>query len=371
MARSHHSVTVIANKAYIFGGETAGGELCGTDVHAITLPDNASNTNGTNEYACYPAVPMKDLTTGDVLAPSPRSGHAACARGNTIIVHGGRGQEGTVLHDQICLWVWNSETLSWSQINPGTLQGSTPSPRYDHRIFYDEKQDILVLHGGRSDQLESAQAWVFDFKTASWTELPAAPAAPLSAAYVDETLYSLSSSSDLGGSIHFLDLSASKRDSNSLEWSHVDFPSNPLVPGPRPRVGAALVPVSTGLGRYYLLYLLGSREDADLTSDKTYTEEHPFYSDIWSLQLPSRGFTGANIKDAVRNTLPGVKSGSFSWKEIEVVPSEQTQMAGKVHPGPRGFFGADVTADGKGIILWGGINAKREAESDGWQVRVE
>jgi hypothetical protein len=132
-----------------------------------------------------------------------------------------------------------------------------------------------------------------------------------------------------------------------------------------------LIPATTGHGRRYLLYLLGSRQDADIASaDKSYTEDHPFYSDMWTLQLPSDNYSATSVKDAIRGVIPGVENGAFSWHELEIAPAEMTQEAGKVHPGPRGFFGADTCLDGKGVLMWGGVNAKGETEADGWLLKV-
>ena len=38
LPRVYHSLSVVNGKAYIFGGETAKGELAGDEIHIITLP---------------------------------------------------------------------------------------------------------------------------------------------------------------------------------------------------------------------------------------------------------------------------------------------------------------------------------------------
>ncbi|CCT69603.1 uncharacterized protein FFUJ_05502 [Fusarium fujikuroi IMI 58289] len=310
---SHHSVGVIDGKAYIFGGKKDDGKLCNNDIHAVSIGDH----QGEGEYACYPA---------------PKSAR-------------------------------------WSSI---TAAGKAPQSRYGHQIFYDAKKDNLVLHGGYENGQRTKTTWLFDFTTRLWHPLPDAPAEPLAAQFVEGTLYAISAESDVHGSVHYVKTGTIQDESLDAlpEWTTVDFPSNPLVPGPRPRVGSALIPVTTGHGRRYLLYLLGSRQDASISSDKAYTEEHPFYSDMWTLQLPSDDYSATRVKDAIRETIPGVQSGAFSWHELEIAPAEMTQEAGKVHPGPRGFFGADGCLDGKGVLMWGGINAKGETEADGWLLKI-
>ncbi|KAI6774984.1 hypothetical protein HG530_001742 [Fusarium avenaceum] len=359
LARSHHTVTVIDNKAYIFGGKTDDGKLCNNDIHAVAL----GHQEGESEYACYPAV------GDDGNIPSPRVNHAACLRRDTLIIFGGQNSEGQAADDEFTLWEWEPKAARWAEI---TAAGKAPQSRHGHQIFYDAKKDSLVLHGGYENGQRTTGTWLFDFTAHLWHKLPDSPAAPLAAQFVEGTLYSISAESDVHGSVHYIKTVTIQDESVDKlpEWTTIDFPSNPIVPGPRPRVGSALIPVTTGHGRRYLLYLLGSRQDAEIASDKTYTEDHPFYSDMWTLQLPSDDYSATRVKDAIRDTFPGVESGAFSWHELEIAPAEMTQEAGKVHPGPRGFFGADTCLGGKGVVMWGGVNAKGETEADGWLLKI-
>ncbi|KUI64872.1 Acyl-CoA-binding domain-containing protein 4 [Cytospora mali] len=366
LARSRHTVTVIGDKAYIFGGEQSNGRLCNTDVHAISLP---SDTKPAAEYACYPAFPVKETTTGELLVPSPRRGHAACARGKYVLVHGGSDENGTPIDEDACIWLWDSETLAWGKVHAVTQIGKSLVPREGHSIFIQEKQDFLVLHGGGTGSANTGDTWLYDFNAVAWTQLPSCPVAPASSSFVKNTIYSISTESNMGGSIHFLNLGSNetgRSKPDALKWEKVDFPANPLAAGPKARVGSALVPVSTGYGRNYLVYLLGGSEQHGKE-----TKEQPYYSDIWSLQLPSQGFTLTTVKDTIRDKLPGhVESGAFSWAEVELVPTEQVEHEGKVHPGPRGFFGAASCLGAKGVVFWGGVNAKGEREADGWLLRI-
>lgn len=367
LARSHHTVTVIEDKAYIFGGEESEGKLCNTDVHAISVP---SDTKPASEYACYPAFPVKEATTGELLVPSPRKDHAACAKGKYLIIQGGTDENGKPVDEDACLWLWDSETLRWSKIHAATQIGKSLQPRHSHHIAVHEKQEFLVLVGGSTASGPSPEAWLYDFDAVAWTRLPSCPATPSSSALVQDTLYSLSNDSELGGSVHYLNLGANATERSkpdALTWDTFEFPTNPLVKGPKSRTAGALVPVSTGYGRYYLAYMFGQTA----VNDKE-NEQHPFQSDIWTLQLPSHGFTGANIKDVIRDKLPGsMESGAFSWAEVEIQPTEQAESTGKVHPGPRGFFGASPSQSGKEVVFWGGLNAKGEKEGDGWFLKLQ
>jgi hypothetical protein len=166
--------------------------------------------------------------------------------------------------------------------------------------------------------------------------------------------------------VHFLDMKGStveRENPGAVVWETVAFPANPLAPGPRPRAGGALVPLTTGYGREYLVYMFGCSEEGN-------GREKEFYSDVWTLQLPTHGRNPAAVKDKIREKLPGMESGELKWAEAEIVPTEQMTQEGKVHPGPRGLFGADSCLDGNGVVLGGGRNAKGETEGDGWILRL-
>lgn len=155
-------------------------------------------------------------------------------------------------------------------------------------------------------------------------------------------------------------------------WQTIEFPINPLAaPGPKARLGAALVPLSTGYGRHYLVYMLGRVAVREAVASAA--KDHPLCSDVWALQVPSRGFNAAAVKDVIRDkVLPAsVESGAYSWAEVEIVPTEQVAREGKVHPGPRAFVGASECLGGKGVIFWGGEMAGGECESDGWLLKIE
>ena len=363
LARSHHSLTVIDNKAYVFGGEQPNGQLCSSDVHVVSLP---LDTTTEVDYACYPAIPLQEAGSGETYIPKPRRRHAAYARGRFLVIHGGCDDTGTPIADS-CLWLWDTHSLKWNKVDAVTQLGKTLTPRFDHHIFIDETQDILVLHGGRtnSGQEQSSETWLYAFDTLAWTELPAAAAPPTAAALVNNVLYTISRASDMSGSIHFLNLgpNATEREKpNALAWQTVEFPVNPLTPGPQPREGAGLVPVSTGVGRYYLVYFFGAQHGSDSTS-------RPMFSDVWSLQLPSSALTLAGLKDKIRERIPHAESGALSWAEVDILPVEQLDHEGKAHPGPRSYFGA-AAAGGKTVVLWGGVSAKGK-EGDGWMLQVQ
>ena len=171
--------------------------------------------------------------------------------------------------------------------------------------------------------------------------------------------------------------------SSKNEWTTLPFPTNPLTPGPRPRKGAGLVPVTTGNGREYLLYFLGEKASTThAPSDETANEkedekiekdERTFWSDTYSYQVPAIPITAAGIKDATRQAM-GIATGEDTWAEVKVeakIESGEKESEGKAHPGPRGWFASCMVPSQPGsVVLWGGVNGKGETEGDGWLVDV-
>jgi hypothetical protein len=121
--------------------------------------------------------------------------------------------------------------------------------------------------------------------------------------------------------------------------------------------------------------------------DPNQSKEFTQFSDTWVLQIPSSDLEAkpamslknaikpAKIKDAIRSSL-GANTGHLTWAEAVVqLPSEKTleeeEEDGKLHPGPRAFFGSDVLENGSGVVFWGGVDAKGERVGDGWLAKFE
>ena len=363
-------------------------------------------------YTCYPPFTLQDPSTGEVLVPAPRSRHAACARGGyRVLVHGGRGvvsepaiearEEEAGLNedarktgefkplttDKNCIWQWNYKTLSWSKL-PGDItalgQGEM-KPRYGHWLFWgkddsglddqlptsdeESKGEYLVLIGGQADSGEdedvSKEVWLYEFDRGAWSPLPSAPASPVAAAFVNQTVYIISNDAPDDGSdpistVHYLPLNHSaveREKADALAWHTVSIP--PGSSSPRPRTGAYLVPIRINNGKEDLLYLFGLAVSPP-------AKRWDFCPDVWALQLPlhRRLSVDAAVGDEIKGT------GSFKWTEAEAMPTKLTMEEGKVHPGLRAFFGADSCLKGRGVVLWAGVNALGKGEGDGWVLRV-
>ncbi|KAL8724526.1 MAG: hypothetical protein Q9166_007903 [cf. Caloplaca sp. 2 TL-2023] len=419
LPRSQHTITVVAGKAYIYGGEESPGKLADDNVHIIKLPAKKPTNLGEPEYKCLPS--LGEGEDGKEKVPKARSGHTACAVGHRIYLYGGKGQDGKPIEENGTLWVFDTETLRWSGLE---VSGDSPFPyphaRYNHSAVASEypspassstsdtasyteqiKSTVaklpaivgkaspprephgsIIICGGLSTSSEPlTDVWTFTVAGNTWSTLPAVPAMPVppALAYANHNLYTLGGTSDVGSEIHRLQLHKKSQEvpdmdirTEQIEWSTLPFPSNPLAPGPRPRKGAGMLPVTTGNGRLYILYFLG--EKASKSEEK---EDREYWSDTWSYQIPAVDVAPAGIKDKTRS-LMGISTGEGTWAEVKVVPNEEgsggLETEGKSHPGPRGWFASCALGkdfDGGGVVLWGGINAKGETEGEGWIISVK
>jgi hypothetical protein len=417
LSRSYHTLTVVNDHAYIFGGETEHGELAGNEVHIVALPLKSKGP-GEPDYKCVPALGEEG---GDGSVPTPRAGHSACRVGEKWFVFGGKGNDGQVLKEEGRVWVFDTTTLKWGYFNPtGAIY---PDPRFYHASASIEQplppgQDgklhalgsqiqesisqtlpkliskpsppvelygtLFISSGVSSPTSEPLEDnWAFTIASQTWSQLPSISfdfLSPPRLATANNHLYLITGSAEVASEIHQLPIPRQILHGNYGDtdipseppspWLAVPFPTNPLIPGPRPRKGAGLLPITTGNGRFYLLYLFG--EKASTTSSANEGELRTFWSDIFSYQLPASTASAASIKDATRSTM-GIGTGEGTWAEVNVIANEegskQSGAEGKSHPGPRGWFGSDVIGRGD-VVLWGGINGKEEVEGDGWIIHV-
>ncbi|KAL9103363.1 MAG: hypothetical protein Q9163_001575 [Psora crenata] len=435
LPRQHHSLTVLNGQAYIFGGEREDGILAGDEVHIISLPLEKAENEGKPDYKCVPSLGEGE----DGRVPGSRAGHSAVAIRDRIYVFGGRGQDEEPIEEVGRVWVFNTNTLGWSYVDSmddasvppsrslhGCVASEQPSaPKkpleastYTERMASTiskvptllgkgstgqtslELHGTIFIHGGASTMSRPLNdTWAFTLATRIWSPLPptSSPVPALcSLVLVNDVLYSINGSSDFANDIHSLPL---KRPSYGdeggeanaglipaqSEWSTTTIPSNPLTPGPKARIGGALMPVSAGAGRYYLLYFMG--EKAPSRPISTGEEKPPspqesgdnpvFYSDAWTYGLPPTSLLLAGLKDATRSTI-GLSTPTSAWSEVKVEAKIEAQAkegaSGKSHPGPRAWFAVDAVrkgADvGKRFVIWGGRDGRGKIEGDGWIVSL-
>lgn len=369
LVRSNHTVTTIQNKAYIFGGETASDKLASNDIHSVTTEHSGKPEP---DYSVLPAVP--DVEGEPV--PAARTKHAACKLNVCVAIFGGLGESGKLVDSEPIVWLYVTGKSAWEKLQAESSD-IAPVQRSEAKLF--EHNNSLVLYGGfDANGQELKDVWHLGYATKKWTPLPSAPVSTSSAAMCRGVLYLVSGSDNMSSELHSLDTTHVEK----AEWHSKSFPTNPLTPGPRPRQGGLLLPVSTGYGRNYLLYAFGARQKtatAEATSPEE-TEDPTQWSDLWTYQVESsqpevkattsfsEAIKPSKIKDAIRSTL-GFDTGEHSWAEVEIQPpGDNIEGEGKVHPGPRAYFGCDTTADLKSVVLHGGLNARGEREGDGWTI---
>jgi hypothetical protein len=382
LARSHHTVTVLGNKAYIFGGYTADNSVASNDVHVVTYEYSGKPEM---DYGLVPAIP----TNEDGKVPQARTNHAACAFHGNVVVYGGSDEKEQLIAEKSSLWLFNPERKTWDLLEP-LDPGYAPGPRRNAKLF--DYEGTLIFYGGVDATGDAASdLWQFDVASRTWTQLPTAPVAASNVALANGQLWLISSVDSLSSQLHYLGVSLPK---SEMTWESFTFPTNPLVPSPRARHDGAFLPLTTGWGRNYMVYLFGAREDfpsddsttpAEKSGD---TKEVTQFSDTWALQIPSSDLEArpawsiknaikpAKIKDAIRHAI-GAETGHLVWAEAVVLPPTDKQMDrmeednGKLHPGPRAFFGADIMENGHSVVFWGGVDAKGDRVGDGWIVKFE
>ncbi|KAI9779882.1 MAG: hypothetical protein M1835_004615 [Candelina submexicana] len=410
LPRASHSISIIKGRAYIFGGEIADNDLAGNEMHIVTLPSSGVEDA---DYRCLPAL------GSDV--PAPRAGHTASVIEDSIYIFGGHSEKDKpALDEKGRVWIFSTSSNEWSYLDPspstphppsrsshasasnehpishnGALEAKKEPPTYSveklestlgtktSRIGKTEPDTqphgTLFIHGGvTSDSSLLADLWAFDIASHTWVPFPDPPSPARSGAsltYTQNRLYRFGGndgSNPIGGQIDYLEVLIATFDDEGGKgemaltpktgtWETIDFPDNPLVPGPRPRSLAGLHPVTTGQGREFLLSFFGERESGK------------YWGDVWSFQLRPQGMTAASVKDATRQ-LFGASTGESEWAEAKVLATEEIEEKGKKTslPGERGGFASAAAEDlDRGsIVLWGGISGEGERMGDGWMISV-
>lgn len=326
--------------------------------------------------------------------PAARKRHSACTLNERIAVYGGLDENGQTISEGTKVWLFDTGKEKWEELEAAD-KNVFPKPRSDAHLLMCGDANNIVLYGGvDAAGNELKDVWHCNCLTRMWTQLPEAPVSSPNAALVDGVLYIVSETDNVGGDIYYLQI-ATRNPDDEISWDSTPFPANPLTPGPSARKTAGLVPVTTGYGRQYLVYLFGALTSNGSQAQPSESAEFPdssnapkasapeYCSDVWTYQLPSSdpevkatsNFTEAlkpaKIKDKIREAL-GIDDGKHSWCEVEVLPpAELPESEGKVHPGPRASFASGATPDGHSVVIWGGVNPKGEMESDGWVIKLE
>lgn len=255
LLRSSHTLSVVGNKAFIFGGDITPSEQDGSQVadnamHVFTLPSTALTEA---DYQSIPARPAQQ--GGDV--PPARMAHTASVIDNSIFIFAGStaGPDTKPLEENGRIWIFDTRFNTWSFLDPlpNTPQpqmrcdhasAATSHPRPASKPAADENASpniplpnapqspapatetveppqegeygTIFIHAGKLCSGETTDdLWSFDLHSRTWAELPPAPGGPLilsSLTIVRDRLYKFGGleSRDMprvyGHQIDFLDL---------------------------------------------------------------------------------------------------------------------------------------------------------------------
>ncbi|TAQ89211.1 hypothetical protein B7494_g2503 [Chlorociboria aeruginascens] len=412
LPRSSHSISVIAGRAYIFGGEIKPREPVDNYMHIITLP------SGTVSSADYRSIPAKSENVGDEV-PEKRVGHTAALIGERIFMFGGRGgKDMKPLEENGRVWVYDTRTDTWSFLDP--VSGPFPEARSYHSSLAIEKPEppnmksvkvdnateepkigkiaeraqtdgekggygTFFVHAGCPKSGRTNDLWGFDVRSRTWKEFPTAPGKPrggTSIAISKQRIYrygGFNGEGEEGGHLDILELGLDTFNDKSGagemsvsakgSWTTLDFTEESMK-SPGNRSVAGLEAITTGMGREYLILFLGEREP----SSEGHDGAGKFWDDVWTFQCPPHGMTAASFKDAAWQALKREPSEGL-WREMVVSDAEgvEGEDIRNLVPSARGWFASSTLGDmdSSGIIIWGGLNGKNEREGNGWILEVE
>lgn len=403
LPRSHHSLSIVKGRAYIFGGEVESGKLADNTMHVVILPSSGVLEA---DYTMFTARAENGFDN----VPSPRRGHTAVVIGDSIYIFGGEGEG--LADEKGRIWAYSTVSNKWSYLDsvpgasvpgqrtghastssnlPGpkttTFREKAPQAPVDPAKFVPEpaKPDswgTVFVSGGRDTSTGQLlnDAFAFDVRTRTWTTIPS-PAGPAeegaSLSLVGECLYRFGGKG--GGnsatvSTQYLEASHVWQHAEggttplATGWAwryvkHIDGAEASVVVAPPARSGAGLVGVSTGQGRHYLLALGGETEDGS------------FLGDIWALQLAPERSTAAAIKDGIRASIKQDTHES-QWAEVlcqhvDAKGEEEKETSSRSF-GARGHFATakGTEVDGATCVVWGGVHAGNVL-GDGWMITVD
>jgi len=382
-------------------------------MHIITLPSGSSTS------ADYKRLPAKAEAPGGAI-PEKRVGHTAAVIGERIFVFGGRGgKEMKPLQENGRVWVFNTRTLAWSFLDPVPRTPYPEARSYHTSIAIEQPEHFsrktvevdnrletprpgtiaegaqteaemgghgtFFVHAGCPASGRTNDLWGFDVRSRTWKEYPTAPGKPrggTSLSVSKQRIYrygGFNGVGEEGGQIDYLELGLDtfndKGGAGDMsvtakgKWETLNFAEeNMKFPGNRSVAG--LQTITTGMGREYLILMLGERDP----SNDGHNAAGKFWGDVWAFQAPPQGMTGASFKDATWQAL-GRETGEGLWSQVEVADAEgiEGEDVKKLVPSQRGWFASSTLRDldFSGIVLWGGLNGDNRREKDGWILRIE
>lgn len=140
-----------------------------------TLEESTPTTEAATPSPETSPVPESPVWTaispvGDI--PPARRDHSLVADGEgaRVYLFGGRDDEG----DLDDLWVYEAEANSWTQL---TADGG-PAARFGHNAGFDPIRNQMIIFGGQAESTFFNDVWVYDVAGGVWSEQPGGEAAP-------------------------------------------------------------------------------------------------------------------------------------------------------------------------------------------------
>jgi hypothetical protein len=373
---SSHTLSVISNRAYIFGGDTLHPVLSSKDANALnvlTLP-----TDPALGHTDYKILPASNSSGGEGDLPASRAGHAATTIDNRIYIFGGRvpsahkATHSAPLDESAKVHAFSTATSTWRTLTPQPVRCAHgfPLPRTyasltssPHPLPSKKDQDFtmspvgiedpedsgtLFLHGGMdASGAELHDTWAYDIGSGTWSPWPEAPGHGL-IYYEDGSegekmhggrLWWVGTSDKSAGDVAFLAILTERFDDGSgvgelgvapgkKGWEFVfGGPSDSTAPAPSaPETKEATAPTSPSTtdpaserpsprkGAHLLPVTTGQGRRYLLLLFGTGE------SSTWAFQLPSHtadGFSAAKLKDQMRSAL-GKETSEGKWARVDM-----------------------------------------------------
>ncbi|KAI6806597.1 galactose oxidase [Hortaea werneckii] len=322
LKRSSHSISVIGESAYVFGGELKPRQPRDNVMHQVKLAGQG-HTEGIESADAVQQLQC----SGDL--PSPRVGSASCTLHGKIYFFSGRGGEAMApVEEAGSLWEFEPGTNTWTSVKHSA--GPQPPARSYHTMTSDGG-DTIYLHAGCPEKGRLSDLWSFNLSTREWRELAQAPDPPRggpSIAFANGKLYRMNGfdgQTEQGGAIDVYDPAQNS-------WDTIAFQPDGKQ-GPGARSVAALLPVSMAGGDISLVTLFGESDPSSLGHQGA----GKMLSDVWVYSL-----------------------GDGKWSQVAVQGTEL--------PAGRGWFDADVVqANGRDkIVVVGGLGESNDRLDDAW-----
>jgi len=302
LPRSSHSLSVIGNQAFVFGGEIEPRKPVDNAMHVIDL-----------ESGKYTVL------TPEGKAPAARVGHTSAVIGSIIYVFGGRGgAEMTPLDEAGAVWSFSTSDFRWTRLDP-PADTPYPAPRSYHSMT--STPHSLIVHAGCPPSGRLRDTWEFSLSTLTWTQLPDAPGDERGGPGLCRTATSLFRFGGYNGKHEIGDLDILDcREETVGEWATAAKATQ--SPGARSVCGFHAVD-----DRLVLLFGEGKPSPTG-----GHDAAGTFWDDVW-------------VYDTTTKT----------WEMAE-------QHGDKLQE--RGWFASDVWGDK--VVVWGGIDSANQRLGDGW-----